>query len=453
MKIEIKESSIVRPAEDAPNQRLWLSRLDLLYTKRGYIPQVYFYRHNGSSNFFEAKVLKEALSKVLVMYYPVAGRFAVDENGRIEINCNGEGALFVEADTDSDLDDHGPDFTPGEQLMQLIPPTGFNYSSDSELSSYPLLLVQVTRFTCGGVSLGIGCHHNLADGAGGLYFFNAWSSIARGLPVKVEPVIDRTILRPRVPPTPTPAFDHLEFAQAPVMSKTTTTSQIQSDSEANSTAIFKITLDQVNALKAMTNSSQSNKRYSTNEVLAAYIWRTTCKARDLPVGQATMLSIPLDGRSRLHPPLPPSYFGNVIFRVTVVALSGELLSEPFTKTIERIHEAIKRRDDGYLRSAIDYIEALGDINSVMRGPQSCQCPNLNFTSWLRLPFHRVDFSWGNPICIRPGSVFKGKLYSLPSPTNDGSVSLVICLEPEPMQSFQKLFYASFPENHTETVAN
>lgn len=302
------------------------------------------------------------------------------------------------------------------------------------------------------MSLGVGRHHNLADGSGALQFFNAWSNIARGLSVNVVPFMDRTILRPRDPPTPT--FDHLEFGQAPAMNKTITPSQSHSGSQANSTTILKITIDQINRLKSMAHNKNDNNWYSTNEVLAAHMWRTACKARGLSDGQATLLSIPMDGRSRLNPPLPPA------ISATLFSLSQSLLypvifcrNRSSRQTVERIREAINRRDDGYLRSAIDYIEALGDINSVMRGPQSCQCPNLNFTSWLRLPFHRVDFSWGNPICIRPGSVFKGKLYSPPSPTNDGSVSLVICLEPEPMQSFQKLFYASFPENHTETVAN
>lgn len=121
VKINIKKSCLVRPVQDTPNERLWLSKLDLQFTKRGYIPTVYFYRHNGSSNFFEAEALKEALTKVLVIYYPVAGRLAVDENGRIEINCNNEGVLFVEAGTDSVLDDLGHDFTPGEQVMKLLP--------------------------------------------------------------------------------------------------------------------------------------------------------------------------------------------------------------------------------------------------------------------------------------------------------------------------------------------
>ena len=43
--------------------------------------------------------LKLSLSRVLVDYYPLAGRLrAVDEDqGKLHVDCNAEGALFVEA--------------------------------------------------------------------------------------------------------------------------------------------------------------------------------------------------------------------------------------------------------------------------------------------------------------------------------------------------------------------
>ncbi|GKU87231.1 hypothetical protein SLEP1_g1669 [Rubroshorea leprosula] len=49
---------------------------------------LFFYKPNGSVDFFQAQVLKEALSNVLVPFYPVAGRLGRDESGRIEIICN-----------------------------------------------------------------------------------------------------------------------------------------------------------------------------------------------------------------------------------------------------------------------------------------------------------------------------------------------------------------------------
>ncbi|GAY51223.1 hypothetical protein CUMW_132600 [Citrus unshiu] len=53
-------------------------------------------------------LLKEALSKVLVPYYPMAGRLGRAENRKfIDINCNGEGVLSMEAETTSVIDDLG----------------------------------------------------------------------------------------------------------------------------------------------------------------------------------------------------------------------------------------------------------------------------------------------------------------------------------------------------------
>ena len=36
-------------------------------------------------------MLKEALSRALIPFYPMVGRLARDEDGQIEIDCNGGG--------------------------------------------------------------------------------------------------------------------------------------------------------------------------------------------------------------------------------------------------------------------------------------------------------------------------------------------------------------------------
>lgn len=102
------------------------------------LPSVYFYRPTGSANFFDPKVMKEALSRVLVPFYPMAGRLKRDDDGRIEIDCNGEGVLFVEAESDGVIDDFG-DFAPTLDLRKLIP--AVDYSRGISASS--LLVLQV----------------------------------------------------------------------------------------------------------------------------------------------------------------------------------------------------------------------------------------------------------------------------------------------------------------------
>ncbi|KAA8522854.1 hypothetical protein F0562_009277 [Nyssa sinensis] len=182
MKINVKESTIVRPAQSTPKHSLWNSNLDLL-VPRVHIQTVYFYKSNGSPNFFQASVLKDALSNVLVPFYPMAGRLGRDENGRFEIYCNGEGVLFIEAESESPINDFG-DFTPCPQLQQLVPTVDYS----NNISSYPLLVLQVTFFKCGGVCLGVGLHHTLADGASALHFINTWSDVTCGLTITIPPV-------------------------------------------------------------------------------------------------------------------------------------------------------------------------------------------------------------------------------------------------------------------------
>lgn len=140
IKIRVKDYTIVRPSKLTPTKKLWNNNLDLV-VGRIHILTVYFYKPNGSPNFFESRILMEALSNVLVSFYPMAGRLARDEEGRVEIDCNGQGVLFVEAEADSNVDDFG-DFRPSVEFRRLVP--AVDYSGD--ISSYPLVVSQVRKW-------------------------------------------------------------------------------------------------------------------------------------------------------------------------------------------------------------------------------------------------------------------------------------------------------------------
>lgn len=129
---------MVRPAQDSPRISLWNSNVDLV-VPNFHTPSVYFYRPTGAQNFFDPKVLKDALSKALVPFYPMAGRLKRDEDGRIEIDCNGEGVLLVLAQSNGVVDDFG-DFAPTLELRRLIPAVDYSLG----ISSYALLVLQVS---------------------------------------------------------------------------------------------------------------------------------------------------------------------------------------------------------------------------------------------------------------------------------------------------------------------
>ncbi|KAL0429724.1 UNVERIFIED_CONTAM: Shikimate O-hydroxycinnamoyltransferase [Sesamum radiatum] len=100
MRINVKSSTMVRPATAAPMRSLWISNLDLLMEPNYHTRFLYIYRSSEQTTFLDSTVLKVALSRALVEFYPVAGRMKKDDKGRVEINCNGEGVLFVEAEGD-----------------------------------------------------------------------------------------------------------------------------------------------------------------------------------------------------------------------------------------------------------------------------------------------------------------------------------------------------------------
>ncbi|CAN1143956.1 Shikimate O-hydroxycinnamoyltransferase [Linum perenne] len=446
MKVTVKETTLVRPADDGPTERMWLCNMDLIHPKT-HVRTIYVYKEQTttsfSSSFFDTKVLKDALSRALVSFYPMAGRLVNGDGnggGRLELECNGDGVLFQEAEADVSIDELG-EFLPSSGsedrlLNQLVP--WVDYSKG--VSSYSLCLLQVTRFKCGGICLGLGINHTVADGQSALNFINTWSTISRCGPnpeSTVTPFLDRTILQARNPPTP--KFHHTEYNPHPTMIDNTTTPKGPPTVE-----ILNIKPELIDLLKEKTMPTKNNSnhhesstilKYSSYEVLAAHIWRCATKARDLNHQQPTSLVISVDGRSRLNPPVPRGYFGNVIFHTTPTALAGELVSEPMSLTVERIRQAIARMDDEYLRSAIDYLE---DPNSKVTPPGSAPTPNVKLVSWIRLPFKSTaDFGWGAPVLTRQVNFAEGKGHILPR-NDDGSLSLAICLEADVMVEFKRM---------------
>ncbi|KAK3427815.1 shikimate O-hydroxycinnamoyltransferase [Eucalyptus grandis] len=434
MIINVKGSTMVSPAKDTPRCTQWLANVDLMVPTL-HTPSVYFYRPTRSDDFFDSRVLKEALSKALVLFYPVAGRLKRDENGRIEIDCNAEGVLFVEAETSSVVDDFG-DFATLE-LRKLIPTVDYS----GGISSDPILVLQVTYFKCGGVSLGVGMQHHVADGFSGLHFVNTWSDLARGLDVKLPPFIDRTLLRARSPPRP--QFPHIEYQSPPALRVSPETTNSAPDS--TTVSILRVTREWLDNLKTQAELDNGNTtRYSSYEILAGHVWRCACRARGLSDDQDTKVYIATDARMRLSPPLPQGYFGNGILTTTPIAVAGDLISKPVSYAAQKIHESLARMNDNYLRSALDYLELQPDLSALARGAHTFRCPNLGIVSWVRLPIHDADFGWGRPIYMGPGGIaYEGLSYILPSPTSDGSLSVAISLQTEHVKPFEKFFY-DFP---------
>uniref|UniRef100_A0A0E0L8Q5 Uncharacterized protein n=1 Tax=Oryza punctata TaxID=4537 RepID=A0A0E0L8Q5_ORYPU len=427
MAVEIVDSSMVTAGEATPEHSIWLSNLDLLVA-RSHTPTVYVYRRTGSdAAFFSPDVLKAALSKALVPFYPLAGRLSQDSTGRPEISCTGEGVLFVTARSDTTVDDLG-DLAPSDELRRMLVP-----EADDGVAL--LAMFQVTFFRCGGVCLGAAIHHTAADGLAALDFVNTWAAIARDVAGDGEdtavqrPWLDRTLLRSRSPPAV--RFDHAEYSL-----RRGGGSKLPFDS-----AILTLSKNQLNALKG-------NKKLSTFTAVVAHVWRCACKARGLAGTEAaTRLYMTADARSRLHPPLPRGYLGNAIFRASAVAKVSDIIaSGPLGVVAEKVSGATARLDDEYIRSLLDYLEqtaASGGAAGMRKGEWVMPESDLWVISWQGLPLYDADFGWGRPAFMgRACLQFSGLVYLVPGRDvdGDGRLDVVVAMEPESLAKFKDVFY-------------
>jgi hypothetical protein len=131
----------VRPASPTPREVKLLSDIDDQEGLRFNLPFVFVFRHEPSMTKKDPiKVLKHALSKTLVYYYPGAGRIREGVGRKLMVDCTGEGVMFIEAEADITLDQFGdalqPPFPCFQEILHDVP--GSEYLIDR-----PIRLIQV----------------------------------------------------------------------------------------------------------------------------------------------------------------------------------------------------------------------------------------------------------------------------------------------------------------------
>ncbi|KAF7040569.1 hypothetical protein CFC21_050461 [Triticum aestivum] len=429
--VEVVESCMVAPCQETPRRGMWLSPLDLMLVNRGHTPAVYFYPYRSEpGDFFDVARLKAAMAKALVAFYPMAGRLGMDGNGRAEIDCTGQGALFVVARSDLTIDDFRS-FLPSPELRTLFVPRVEDHSPSI------LCAVQVTFLKCGGVALGTALHHVAVDAISAFHFLQTWSAFSRGGGgAALElPFHDRTLLRARSPPLVHPdAFS----AFCPKLNLSV------EPSETVVTQAFVVSKDQVTALKRACVGGDGG-RVSTFCALSAHVWRCVCVARRLPPDATTRLTFPASVRRSMRPPLPPGYCGNGIIWLGAAGKVRDVTSsesEDLVFVAGQISSAVRRMDDELVRSAIDYFE-LTEIDS-KPAPGRMPETELRVISWLGMPVYDVDFGWGKPLAmLRAVSERAGFVYLMDNGKEDGSVRVLMCTEAAILNDFQHLLYARF----------
>ncbi|XP_074319115.1 spermidine hydroxycinnamoyl transferase [Silene latifolia] len=449
MAVNIKRSYTIKPSKPTCEGVFPLSEWDQTGVTT-HVPTVYFYKPSKdwvTSPNSIIDTLKESLSQVLVHFYPLAGRVKWIGRGRLELVCNGMGVELTEAESTGQLSDYGDFASQTHRFHDLIPHVDYE-----KLEELPLVLGQLTVFRCGGICLGVTISHLVADGQSALHFMAEWARLARGEPLEATPYIDHGILRAQdssMVQNQSHCDQHSEFGLPPLLIGKE--NNLEERAKPTTVSILPLDKNQVASLKLEANQepkSHNERPYTRYEVVAAHVWRSACKARKHLDEQHTGLGFSIDVRGRLHPPLPPKFFGNAILDAVVEAKAGDVMTQSLGYACDKIRRALSNVNDDYVRANIEFYKTQPDLTPFQdlqarkgdNGPFYGN-PNLGVISWLTLPIYGLDFGWGKEIYMGPGTHDSdGDCLMLPGSTSDGSVKVALCLQVAHMDAFKKHFY-------------
>ncbi|KAK1578940.1 hypothetical protein Q3G72_034358 [Acer saccharum] len=352
--------------------------------------------HNNQTD--PASLIEKALSDVLVFYYPLAGMMKRQSDGRLQINCNAIGVPFLVANVDCQLSSldylDGIDVEAAQKLVFDFP------SHDPNEGEHPLVF-QVTKFTCGGFTIGMGLSHSVCDGSGAAQFFRAMAELASGKSEpSLKPVWEREKLVSKSTPGP-PKFivDPASLATSPFLP---TNDFMHESFNVNAESIKKLKMDLIKECEGDNHDheiTRGNFYFTTVEVLSAYVWRSRFRALKLNPDAKTMIGMAMNIRRHLNPPLPNGYYGNAFISANVVLSGKELNEKPLSETAKMIKESKKSSSTNeYIFTSLGILEGLRELNVKFGGSGA----TMALTDWRQLGLiEEIDFGWGGSVNIVP----------------------------------------------------
>ncbi|URD99880.1 Omega-hydroxypalmitate O-feruloyl [Musa troglodytarum] len=405
----------VHPVEDAGDGEFYfLSNLD--QNVAGIMKTVHlFAAPTDRSTADVGRVLRDALAKVLVHFYPFSGSLTISPEGKLIVKCDGRGVPFVEAAAECGMEVVGDISIPNpEKLGKLV----YVDPRAKNILQTPLLTVQIrVRW----VRRGLAMNHCMADGISSVDFLQSWAETARNRRLSRAPFLDRSIQRARHPPKI--RFPPHEFAELEDESNLTQLFE----SEPNRYRAFTFGSDELDRLKLMATVDGSCTCFVA---LSAFIWRSWARALNMDPHQKIKLLFAVDVRRRFQPPLPVGFFGNGVVFGCCLCEAGALQDNPVPFAARLIQAAVRNTTDRFIRSAIDYFESNRARPSLTA--------TLVITTWTKLKFMSSDFGWGEAVQSGPAELPHKVVVFLPQVNGMKSVTVVVGLPASSMKAFQEM---------------
>ncbi|XP_022941116.1 brassinosteroid-related acyltransferase 1-like [Cucurbita moschata] len=422
---------------------LELSNLDRQCPLHVYL--IFFYKPSSSSSFDSVFTkLKIGLEETLSVWSPAAGRLEPNPaNGKLNLRCNNRGAILVQSFTNVEISKLGDLSNYNEFFEKLV----YKPVLNGNFSEFPLVVAQVTRFGCGGYSIGTGISHSLFDGPAAYEFLSAWAAKSAIFKDKKEPYgvelhtpvhergrllmgydAKRSLEKRAMPVSGAVAIDHLYRL---IMQSMTGKEEMGKKEYVYRT--FRLSRGMIERLKKNAMGENGGFACSSFDVIAAHLWKARTKAMSVSKEKMVCLQFAVNARNKLMPPLPKGFSGNAFVLASVALTARQLEDESYKTIVDMIRNAKSRVDN-------DYINA---YKQGLEGPQASLPPLKELTvvsDWTRMPFHKIEFLHGQALYASPlKPPILDVAYFLQSPIDSQAIDVRVPLLGGTLEAFSSYF--------------
>ncbi|CAN6247847.1 unnamed protein product [Urochloa humidicola] len=403
---------LVAPSEATPTGTICLTSMDSALASLP-MAALFVFEHPIHQ---PAKSIRRALSRALVPYYPIAGRLTTfGAHGFKKIACTGEGVAFVAASASCTLRDARlSDPAPAIPVDDLTATYAGQYNNKDP----PLLLMQVTEFSCGGFTVGVTWNHVIADGVGMAQFLQDVGELARGLPSpSVAPVrVDHAL--PELPP--------------PIV--TMTKSMVSSKHNDFAASYITVPTSFINSIKDEFRRSEHTAASCTAfDVFVTAIWKCRARATVAAGGQDAPTALAFTANVRKPASARDGYYGNVFAFGLAVAALGDVANGDILDVVRLVRDAKARVLNTFADGAAYVADEMGGRLQGMDVYNT-----LYVTSWWNLGFDDVDFGCGAAARVLgnmerkvvPGCILCGR-----KDRADGAAAMAFCVRQEHADAF------------------
>ncbi|XP_048131241.1 stemmadenine O-acetyltransferase-like isoform X2 [Rhodamnia argentea] len=385
MEVEVVSKEFIKPSSPTPNH-LKSHKLSLLdqFMPPTYCPMLLYYTIEGADRATRKttpiQLLKQSLSKTLALFYPFAGKMKDD----LSIDCNDEGALFIEARAEFPLSLllERPDMETIGKIQPRAAAWGEGGPGD------PVAMVQATTFACGGVAVCLLLSHTIADGVSFMSFFKCWAATARNSGGTLRPNFDA------------PSF----FIPGKTDTKEETYSSLCApfaNASRCGTRRFVFDASATARLKAKASNSQVRNPTRAEVVTALMLKSITAawnKASNLDKPGALLQ--PHNLRPKAISSFPDDAIGNYVWPMPMLC-EPEAKDNDLPGLVSRLREMKAKVDGPFVRSFVGdggsaaLRQGIREISESLARAQGL----VSITSWCNFGHYEIDFGWGRPAWV------------------------------------------------------